>query len=53
MMYERHKVVGVRKMRWDGLWHVMYHVRDFYTNKMSLTWDRVPKAEAMRVAASL
>ena len=40
-------------MSWDGLWHVMYYVRDFYTQKRSLTWDRVPKAEALKVAATL
>ena len=52
-MYERFKVHSVRKVSWDMLWHVMYYVRDYYTRKRTLTWDRVPKAEAMRVAENI
>lgn len=36
-------IEGVRKVKWDSLWHVLYRWggRD--------TWDRVNKATAMRV----
>ena len=41
--YCKENVEGVKKVRWDGLWHVMYkwHGQDAY--------DRVDKATAMRV----
>jgi len=43
MSYKYHKenIVGIRKMKWDGLWHVMYFLRG------KLTWDRVSKKEAL------
>lgn len=36
-------IEGIRKVKWDALWHVMYRwgSRD--------TWDRVTKQTAMRV----
>ena len=37
------KIEGVRKVRWDALWHVMYTVAG------KPTWDRVTKDEAMKV----
>ena len=47
MSYKDHTVVGVRKMRWDGLWHILYHIGE------ELTWDRVTKEEALKVAKRL
>jgi len=46
-MYQYHKVIGVRKMTWDGLWHVLYELEG------KLTWDRVPKKEALQVAKTI
>ena len=48
--HNKDKVVGVRKMRWDQLWHVLYNKMDYFTHKEYLTWDRVSKKEAMEVA---
>jgi len=53
MMYERHKVIAVRKVPWDGLWHVMYYARDYWTRKLKMTWDRVPRNVALKVAKGL
>ena len=43
IMYKYHEVIGIRKIKWDMLWHILY--------KMSgkITWDRVCKDEAMKV----
>ena len=40
-------IEGIRKVRWDGLWHVMYE------NKSGKTWDRVDKRTAMNVLRQL
>jgi len=53
MSYKDHKIEGIRKASWDGLWHVMYYVRDYYTRKRTLTWDRVPRNVALRIADKL
>jgi len=37
--YHKEKIEGVRKVVWDGLWHVLY----------AKTYDRVPKKVAMYV----
>lgn len=42
-MYKHHKIIGIRKVRWDELWHIMYKVRG------QEAWDRVPMIEAMSV----
>ncbi len=44
---ELKNVEGIRKVKWDGLWHVMYKwgKRD--------TYDRVDRKEAMRVLRRL
>ena len=49
MSYKYHKdsVVGIRKMKWDQLWHVLYMIKD------RLTWERVTKKEAMEVAKTI
>jgi len=43
----KENIEGVRKVKWDELWHVMYRVsnRD--------TWDRVHKKTAMYVLKML
>ena len=56
MSYKDHVVTGVRKVKWDGLWHVMYAVkyRDMNDKKKIMeTWDRVSKKEALKVAETL
>jgi len=47
MSYKGNEIIEVRKVRWDMLWHVVY-----FTASGKLTWDRVTKAEAIRVAES-
>lgn len=42
--YHKSDVEGIRKMKWDALWHVMYKTRDGKE-----TWDRVDKKTAMYV----
>ena len=39
MSYKYHRVVGIRKMCWDQLWHILYEVGG------RLTWDKVKRAE--------
>ena len=46
MSYKDHEVIEVRKVRWDMLWHVVY------ISGKNISWDRVTKAEALRVAQS-
>lgn len=41
---EKAKVVQVRKVIWDMLWHVVYII------KGRETWDRVEEKEALAVA---
>ena len=43
MSYKYAEVEGIRKVKWDELWHVLYRWggRD--------TWDRVTKKTAMQV----
>jgi hypothetical protein len=41
-------IEGVRKVKWDELWHVMYR-----TNLLGETWDRVDKKTAMYVLKML
>lgn len=43
----RETVEGVRKVKWDGLWHVLYRIgkRD--------TYDRVTKSVAMSVMRNM
>ena len=45
----RFVIVGVRKMRWDQKWHILYRLKG---NK-ELDWDRVSKEEALEVAERL
>jgi hypothetical protein len=47
-MYKYHTVTGVRKMKWDMLWHVIYK-----DGNKEETYDRVSKAEAMEVLKTL
>ena len=46
-MYNNGKVIAVRKVRWDELWHVVYLFGE------RETYDRVPREEALRVAEGL
>ena len=41
------KYYGIRKVKWDVMWHALYEIRG------RLTWDRVSRANAMRVASGL
>ena len=43
MMYKYHRIIGIRKMKWDSLWHILYKIGD------RITWDRVPMNEALSV----
>jgi len=40
---ETKDIIGIRKVRWDMLWHVLYNWGG------RETWDRVDRKEAMRV----
>ena len=44
---ELKNIEGVRKVRWDALWHVLYKVNG------KETWDRVEKSGAMKVLEKL
>jgi hypothetical protein len=46
-MYKYGKVIAVRKVRWDMLWHVVY-----LFGKRE-TYDRVSKDEALQVAEAI
>jgi len=46
-MYKHHKVIAVRKVIWDRLWHIVYK-----TSKGE-TWDRVPESEALEAAKTI
>jgi len=47
MSYKHAKDIrGVRKMRWDELWHVIYSLSG---SDYDETYDRVSKGEAMAV----
>jgi len=43
MSYKYAEVEGIRKVKWDELWHVLY------TWGGRETWDRVTRQEAMKV----
>lgn len=43
MSYKHHEIIGIRKMKWDMLWHVLYKT------KGEMTWDRVDRKEALSV----
>ena len=50
MSYKYHSksdILGVRKMVWDGLWHILYKING------RLTWDRVSRQEALQVAKDI
>lgn len=57
MSYKYHKenIEGVRKVVWDGLWHVMYSKGSlpYHMDVINQTYDRVTKQEAMRVLKML
>ena len=42
MSYKHHKIIGIRKMKWDMLWHIMYTIRGEFA------YDRVDKKEALK-----
>jgi hypothetical protein len=48
MSYKYHPecVIGIRKVNWDQLWHVLYDLG------RGETWDRVTMEEALAVEAS-
>ena len=41
--YFKENIIGIRKMKWDELWHVLYMI------KGKLHWDRVTKNEALKI----
>ena len=41
MSYKHREVTGIRKMRWDKLWHILYLLDG------QETYDRVSKEEAL------
>jgi len=41
------KIVGIRKMKWDKLWHILYTIEE------KITWDRVTIEEALSVIKSI
>lgn len=43
MSYKYAEIEGIRKVKWDELWHVLYK----WGNRD--TWDRVTKKTAMQV----
>jgi len=43
MSYKYGLIVGIRKMVWDEMWHVLYK----WGNRT--TWDRVSKKVALKV----
>ena len=45
------KYVGIRKMRWDGLWHAIW-IFENDENKVE-HWDRVSEERAMEIVAKL
>ena len=45
--YKDEKLEGVRKVIWDGLWHILY-----WKGK-DLTYDRAPKEVAMYVLRNM
>jgi len=44
---DKKNIEGVRKVRWDGLWHVLYQWGNRHT------YDRVDKRTAMQVLKSI
>ena len=42
-------IIGVRKVKWDGLWHVLYNGSGKKNGITGNTWDRVTRQEAMSV----
>lgn len=49
MGWENHKtaIEGIRKVKWDALWHVLYSIG------AKSTWDRVDKKTAMYVSRNM
>ncbi len=47
MGYKHHKVIGIRKMKWDMLWHILYKIND------RITWDRVSQKEALKALKTM
>ena len=45
--YHKDSLEGVRKVNWDGLWHIIYKKGD------RETWDRVDKKTAMYVVDNM
>ncbi len=49
MSWEYHKpnIEGVRKVKWDGLWHILYTIGG------KETYDRVDRRTAMKVLKNI
>jgi len=43
-----HRYVGVRKVKWDQLWHALYQ-----TDSFRFTWDRVSRQQARYIIRQL
>jgi len=50
MAWQDHKIniEGIRKVKWNGLWHVLYNI-PLKEDKYRETYDRVDKKTAIRV----
>lgn len=44
---------GVRKVKWDRLWHALYQYKQPLGEKLHETWDRVTEKTALKIAKSL
>ena len=52
--HNKRRITGVRKMRWDHLWHVTYVARSSRGGSMVVeTFDRVKKETAMRILTNM
>ena len=45
--YHKKNIEGVRKVKWDDLWHILYSMSG------KDTWDRVDKKTAMYVVSNM
>ena len=55
MSYKDHEVTGVRKVKWDGLWHVLYTISNRLDGERGprATYDRVTRGVALRIEKRL
>ena len=46
--HKAHTYIGIRKMKWDQLWHALWE-----TSAGNKTWDRVTREQAMYIEKKL